>query len=60
VAIRRELFDELLKDYQSPQEILRRESGLKKCDVLCVNCHAKRHWREMHKTDNWEEVMPVE
>jgi len=22
-----------------------------KCEVLCVNCHAKRHWNEMHKTE---------
>ena len=33
---------------------------LKKCDVLCVNCHAKRHWREMHESDSWEEVIPPE
>jgi hypothetical protein len=25
---------------------------IKKCDVLCVNCHAKRHWRETHETDS--------
>lgn len=33
---------------------------IKKCDVLCVNCHAKRHWRETHETDSWEEVIPEE
>lgn len=33
---------------------------IKKCDVLCVNCHAKRHWRETHETDSWEEVVPLE
>jgi hypothetical protein len=33
---------------------------IKKCDVLCVNCHAKRHWREMHKSDSWEEILPEE
>ena len=33
---------------------------LKKCDVICVNCHAKRHWRETHETDSWEEVIPEE
>ena len=33
---------------------------IKKCDVLCVNCHAKRHWREFHQTDSWEEVLPSE
>ena len=31
---------------------------IKKCDVLCVNCHAKRHWRETHETDSWEEMLP--
>jgi hypothetical protein len=31
-----------------------------KCDVLCVNCHAKLHWRETHKTDDWEEIIPPE
>lgn len=31
-----------------------------KCEVLCVNCHAKRHWREKHETDAWEEVIPLE
>ncbi len=30
---------------------------IKKCDVLCVNCHAKRHWRDTHETDSWEEVL---
>jgi hypothetical protein len=33
---------------------------IKKCDVLCVNCHAKRHWRETHETDSWEEILPEE
>ena len=33
---------------------------IKKCDVLCVNCHAKLHWRETYKTDNWEEMIPEE
>jgi len=31
---------------------------IKKCDVLCANCHAKRHWRETHETDSWEELLP--
>lgn len=35
-------------------------SEMEKCDVVCVNCHAKRHWRETHKTDSWEEVIPPE
>ena len=33
---------------------------MKKCDVLCVNCHAKRHWGESHKTDSWEEILLIE
>lgn len=33
---------------------------IKKCDVLCVNCHAKLHWRETYQTDSWEEVLPEE
>jgi len=33
---------------------------MKKCDVLCVNCHAKLHWREAHETDSWEEILPIE
>ncbi len=33
---------------------------IKKCEVLCVNCHAKRHWRGSHATDNWEEILPLE
>lgn len=35
-------------------------SEIKKCDVLCVNCHAKRHWRETYETDSWEEIVPEE
>lgn len=31
-----------------------------KCDVVCVNCHAKRHWRETHETDSWLEVVPLD
>lgn len=29
---------------------------IEKCDIVCVNCHAKRHWRETHEIDNWEEI----
>lgn len=28
-----------------------------KCDVLCVNCHAKRHWYEAHGANTWEEII---
>ncbi len=31
-----------------------------KCDVVCVNCHAKRHWREMHETDSWLEIVSLD
>ena len=31
-----------------------------KCDVVCVNCHAKRHWREMHETDSWLEMVSLD
>lgn len=24
---------------------------IEKCDVVCVNCHAKRHWLERHEDD---------
>jgi hypothetical protein len=29
---------------------------IEKCEVLCGNCHAIRHWDEMHGTDDWTEV----
>jgi hypothetical protein len=32
---------------------------IKKCDMLCANCHAKRHWRETHETDRWEVIVLV-
>ena len=31
-----------------------------KCDVVCANCHAKRHWRETHETDSWLEILPLD
>ena len=31
-----------------------------KCEVLCGNCHAKRHWREKYKSDSWEELSDLE
>ena len=33
---------------------------MEKCDVVCVNCHAKRHWRETHETDSWLEIISLE
>lgn len=33
---------------------------IEKCDVLCVNCHAKHHWREIHESDSWKELVPEE
>ncbi len=33
---------------------------MEKCDVLCVNCHAKRHWRETHETDSWLEILSLD
>ena len=33
---------------------------IKKCDVVCANCHAKRHWRQTHQWDSWEELFSEE
>jgi hypothetical protein len=48
-------------------DVVRRANSLKqimndieKCDVLCVNCHAKLHWREIHQIDGWEEIVGPE
>jgi hypothetical protein len=30
-----------------------------KCDVLCVNCHAKLHWEEKHEADDLEEIVSL-
>lgn len=30
---------------------------IEKCEVLCGNCHALRHWRETHDFDDWREVL---
>lgn len=38
----------------------RLQSEIEKCDVVCVNCHAKRHWREKYKSDSWEDVLDTE
>jgi hypothetical protein len=45
-------------------KVINRASSLKqitdeiaKCDVVCVNCHAKRHWSERHPTDSWLEII---
>ncbi len=32
---------------------------MEKCEVLCGNCHAIRHWRETHNFDDWREVLPL-
>ena len=29
---------------------------IEKCEVLCVNCHAKRHWREMYEFDSGGDI----
>ncbi len=34
------------------------EKEIRKCDILCGNCHAIRHWRETHDFDDWREVLP--
>jgi hypothetical protein len=33
---------------------------IEKCDVVCVNCHVKRHWREKYKSDSWEDILDAE
>lgn len=30
-----------------------------KCELLCANCHRKRHWRERHASDEWEEIIEM-
>src|SRR5260370_15104957 len=35
------------------------EKEISKCEVLCGNCHAIRHWRETHDFDDWREVLPA-
>src|SRR5579859_1495760 len=34
------------------------QEEISKCDILCGNCHALRHWRETHDFDDWREVLP--
>ena len=36
----------------------RLEKEISKCDILCGNCHAKLHWREIHELDDGTEVLP--
>jgi mycothiol synthase len=36
--------------------IKRITNEIKKCDVVCVNCHAKRHWNEKHGTSGVLEI----
>lgn len=32
-----------------------------KCDILCGNCHAILHWREIHEFDSWLDILtPVD
>ena len=38
----------------------RLEEEIAKCEVLCGNCHALRHWRETHNFDDWREVLSSE
>ena len=51
------------KDFTISDDILRVTSikrlrnEIEKCDVVCMNCHAKRHWRETHESDSWEEII---
>ena len=45
---------------QRPSSRKRIVEEIRKCDVLCVNCHAKLHWRETHEMDGWEEAIPQE
>ena len=33
------------------------EKEISKCEVLCGNCHAIRHWREKHLSDDWLEIL---
>jgi hypothetical protein len=33
---------------------------ISKCEVLCVNCHAKHHWRESCSEDDWEGIFLAE
>lgn len=40
--------------------VKRMQQEIAKCDVLCVNCHMKFHWRERHATDDWEEILVVD
>ena len=38
--------------------VKRLEKEISKCEILCGNCHAIRHWRETHNFDDWREVLP--
>jgi len=37
--------------------IKRLEKEISKCEILCGNCHAIRHWGETHDFDDWREVL---
>lgn len=30
---------------------------ISKCEVLCINCHARRHWHDMHEFDTSSQVL---
>ncbi len=47
-------------DISRVTSIKRLRNEIEKCDVVCMNCHAKRHWKETHKSDSWEELLPSE
>jgi L-lactate utilization protein LutB len=38
----------------------RLKEEIAKCDILCGNCHALRHWKEGHNFDSWLEVFSVQ
>lgn len=47
-------------DRRRTKSIRKLQEEIEKCDVLCVNCHTKRHWREKYALDSWEEILDVE
>lgn len=45
------IYQMVKEDY--PLEIIKRE--VKKCDILCLNCHAKLHYSDNQENLTWEE-----